>query len=202
MPLFSTKLRRATTQTSTMIKIQGIVWRATFGQIGSSGCWAGTLSHAGHPAEICQESTTGRNTKKDSKLTSNGLGVIRKHALMRAVEISAAVTGLALLACSLQEPIRILNDLEFEVALVRCESKSLATDEVYIPPGESRSVRPGTTCSVQGPPRKGGLFGSAKLNGPYIGCLSIPDDTKRSGITLRISEADPSVSFASCDSPQ
>jgi hypothetical protein len=122
-----------------------------------------------------------------------------KRLLTAATLVSGIFAVLATVACSAHEPVRVLNDLDFEVALVRCESKSIASGETYISPGEIRSIKAGATCPVQGPTSKGGPLGTAKLNGPYIGCLLIPDDAERDGVTLRVSQADRTVSFRTCD---
>ena len=103
---------------------------------------------------------------------------------------------LAAVACSSREPIRIVNDLDFEVALVRCESKSITSHETYIPPGAVRSVKSGDTCPVQAADRCALI---AKCPGRYIGCLAIPADSERAEVTLRVSQADPTVSFRTCD---
>jgi hypothetical protein len=62
-----------------------------------------------------------------------------------------------------------------------------------------RKIKPGPTCSVQGPTSKAGPFGLATSNGPYIGCLVVPPDSEGEDVTLRVSAADPRISFSDCD---
>ena len=98
-------------------------------------------------------------------------------------------------ACNEGPSVTVVNDLDFEVALVRCEDKSIFADETYISPGKSKTVHSAPTCTVQGPTSRAGPFGTAKNNGPYVGCLVIPEGTVR----MKVSQATKDLSDKTCD---
>ena len=107
--------------------------------------------------------------------------------------------ALLIAACGRAPGVRVVNDLDFEVALVRCESKSIVGDPVVIPKGKEQSVRAGDTCSIFGPTTRSGPFGMIHGDGPYMGCLPLPADSERSGVKVYISALDPEVGFDECD---
>ncbi len=123
---------------------------------------------------------------------------------MTGILLSLALSVLLVSGChsAYWEKIAVRNDLDFEVALVRCESKSIFSDDIYIKPGEVSSLRSGMTCTVQGPSRKVGPLGGARDNGPYVGCLLMPPNGERRGKEVLVSAADPEVDIGACDSTQ
>jgi hypothetical protein len=101
--------------------------------------------------------------------------------------------------CSAGPPkIAVRNDLDFEIALIRCESKSIFGDDTYIKPSEVKSLRSAMTCMVLRPSRRVGFLGGARDNGGYIGCLLMPDG-ERKGKEVLVSDADPEIDDRVCD---
>ena len=103
----------------------------------------------------------------------------------------------ALTACT-WEKVKVENDMEIPVALVRCEGKSVVSDEVYLDPHESKVVSIGKKCPVTGPTRKSSI--GLTDNGAYLGCLLTPDgNAGREKHALRTSVLNTTMSFSECD---
>ncbi len=108
--------------------------------------------------------------------------------------------ALLVAACGRGPAVKVVNDLDFEVALVRCESKSISgADPIFVPAGKEKTIRSGTRCIVMGPTTRSGPFGMNHGEGPYMGCLALPADSERSGVKVYISTLDPNVSWDECD---
>jgi len=97
------------------------------------------------------------------------------------------------------EPVTVVNDMEFQVAISRCESKDATADPVLIPARKSKVIRPGAACIVRGPAEKKGFLNGVLDPGPYIGCLLIPADSAREGVRLAVSKAEKAITAALCD---
>src|SRR5437762_6431509 len=78
--------------------------------------------------------------------------------------------------CCSGTPVTVFNDLDFQVAYSRCETKDALVDPKFIGPGERKTIRPGTACPITGPARKTGLLSGGLDEGRYLGCLLVPKD--------------------------
>ena len=125
------------------------------------------------------------NTKKHGMTRRRILGI----ALVAAIFVSGCFWGS-------HPAIAILNDLEFTVAISRCDGKNALDDPILISTGTQKVLHPGSPCVVSGPAeRTGGVLNP----GSYIGCLLVPSDSERSGVTLRASAADRNIGERACD---
>jgi len=114
----------------------------------------------------------------------------------------ALLTSGALLfaACGRTPGVKVVNDLDFEVAFVRCESKSISgADPIFVPAGKEKTIRPGPRCIVMGPTTRSGPLGMNHGEGPYMGCLAMPAYSERAGAKVYLSDLDPDVSWDECD---
>ncbi len=119
-------------------------------------------------------------------------GTIASSLLILACTVS--------LACAQPPGVRVTNDLDFSIALVRCPSKSVSgADPIFISKGASKIIHPGAACIVTGPTFRFGPAGSLRGEGPYIGCLFMPDDADRASVTVYVSAVERDVGFADCD---
>ena len=106
-----------------------------------------------------------------------------------------------LVACSPNHPaVTVVNDLDFTIAIFRCETKRALADPKLISPGQQKVIHPGAACIVSGPAGKEGFLNGVLNPGPYIGCLLVPRDSERTqGITLQASDARADISESVCD---
>lgn len=108
---------------------------------------------------------------------------------------------MATMGCSPPHPgVRVVNDLDFSIALSRCESKSVSgADPIFLSKGDEKVIHPGAACIVSGPTTRFGPAGSIRGEGPYVGCLDMPADADRAGVTIYVSTVQRDVGFTTCD---
>ncbi len=103
------------------------------------------------------------------------------------------------MSCSSGPKVTFFNDLEIDVALLRCHSNRALADPIFLSAGEQKTSRTKLVCPILGPTFETGPLGLATHPGPYIGCLIITEEQRTQEQVVRISDVDRSVSFAECD---
>jgi len=127
-------------------------------------------------------------------------GTDRAQKRSRATRASFLLAILVVAACSgANAPVTVLNDLDFQIALSRCESKRALTDPILIAPGERKLIHPGSACPINGPAAKTGFLGGVLDPGPYLGCLLIPKDSEKTKVTVSVSEVNRDISDSVCE---
>lgn len=97
--------------------------------------------------------------------------------------------------------VRVVNDLDFPIAInPRCWSRSVSgADPVFVAQAGETTIHPAGACMIHGPTTASGPAGTARAEGPYLGCLFMPDDGEREGTTLYVSALERDVSWSVCD---